>query len=98
MSAINAETINALMNFVKLIGFQNFIILILVIMLIVIAISIKDSISRRFYYNDMKKAKNEEIERLADDNRRYREIYLKNQGLKDKEIRKLMASDIEKKK
>ena len=47
--------------------------------------------SKRHYYDSMLREKNLEIERLADDNRRYRDIYLKNAGLKQEDIDKISA-------
>lgn len=46
------------------------------------------------YYEDMKNEKNKEIERLADDNRRYRDIYLKFKGIEQSEIDELSAAKV----
>lgn len=46
------------------------------------------------YYNEMKKEKNKEIERLADDNRRYRDIYLSQQGFSKEEIDSMSAANM----
>jgi hypothetical protein len=46
------------------------------------------------YYNDMKQEKNKEIERLADDNRRYRDIYLSSLGIKQAEINQISAANV----
>ena len=48
------------------------------------------------YYNDMKNEKNKEIERLADDNRRYRDIYLKSLGIDQKQIDDMSAVSLKK--
>ena len=50
-----------------------------------------------FYYNSMIKEKNQNIELLADDNRRYREIYLKNiAGLPEDVYKNISAETIKK--
>ena len=46
------------------------------------------------YYNDMKNEKNKEIERLADDNRRYRDIYLRGLGVKQDEVDVMSAANM----
>ena len=46
------------------------------------------------YYNDMKNEKNKEIERLADDNRRYRDIYLNQQGFAKEQIDSMSAANM----
>lgn len=46
------------------------------------------------YYEDMKSEKNKEIERLADDNRRYRDIYLKSFGLTQEQINQISAANM----
>lgn len=46
------------------------------------------------YYNDMKKQKDKEIERLADDNRRFLEIYLSRLGVDQKQIEKMTATNM----
>ena len=48
------------------------------------------------YYDDMKNEKNKEIERLADDNRRYRDIYLKSLGVNQEQIDNMSAANIKK--
>ena len=45
------------------------------------------------YYNDMKKQKDKEIERLADDNRRFLEIYLNRFGVDQKQIEKMSVTN-----
>ena len=65
--------------------------------LIIIAfITCKILDDRKFkkYYDDMKKEKNKEIERLADDNRRYRDIYLKSLGISQEQIDKMSAANM----
>lgn len=42
----------------------------------------------------MKNEKNKEIERLADDNRRYRDVYLKLRGINQEEIDAASAANI----
>lgn len=44
------------------------------------------------YYQSMLKEKNQEIKRLADDNRRYREVYLTKLGVSQEDIKNLSAS------
>ena len=46
------------------------------------------------YYNDMKAEKNKEIERLADDNRRYRDIYLKGLGISQEQVNEMSAANM----
>ena len=62
----------------------------------VIAIKLLDDHKLQKYYNDMKNEKNREIERLADDNRRYREIYLKNFGITQQQIDDMSAVRLKK--
>lgn len=45
------------------------------------------------YYNDMKKQKDKEIERLADDNRRFLEIYLNRFGVDQKKKKKMSVTN-----
>lgn len=54
----------------------------------------KISDDKRFkkYYDDMKNEKNKEIERLADDNRRYREIYLSSLGMSKQQVDDMSAA------
>lgn len=46
------------------------------------------------YYNDMKNEKNKEIERLADDNRRYRDVYLRTLGINQEDIDIASAANV----
>ena len=46
------------------------------------------------YYNDMKAEKNKEIECLADDNRRYRDIYLKGLGISQEQVNEMSAANM----
>lgn len=48
----------------------------------------------RKYYDSMVKEKNQEIERLADDNRKYREIYLNNIGISKEKYDSISAERI----
>ena len=48
----------------------------------------------RKYYDDMKSEKNKEIERLADDNRRYRDIYLKSLGFNQEQVDVISAANM----
>lgn len=59
-----------------------------------IIIKIVDNYKFDKYYNDMKNEKNKEIERLADDNRRYRDVYLKLRGINQEEIDAASAANI----
>lgn len=60
----------------------------------IIGSTIYSDFIKRTYYNDMKKQKDEEIKRLAADNRRYRDVYLANLGLTKAEVAELTASNI----
>ena len=88
-----------LIELIKLL--QNFnpsvrvIIFISIFTLIIVILKIYDEFKCRKYYDDMKNEKNKEIERLADDNRRYRDIYLKGFGLEQEEINELSAKKIQ---
>lgn len=42
----------------------------------------------------MKSEKNKEIERLADDNRRYRDIYLKSLGFNQEQVDVISAANM----
>lgn len=79
---------------------QNFnpstttIIFMLLIVCCVVCWSIFEDRRHKKYYDDMKNEKNKEIERLADDNRRYRDIYLKSKDIEQSEINNLTAYEI----
>ena len=53
-----------------------------------------DDLKFKKYYNDMKNEKNKEIERLADDNRRYRDIYLKSLGINQEQVDVMSAANM----
>jgi len=66
----------------------------IILCVILIVSKIYDNSRFSKYYEDMKNQKDKEIERLADDNRRYRDVYLVNKGLSQKEIDDLSALKI----
>ncbi len=53
-----------------------------------------DDRKQRKYYDDMKAEKNKEIERLADDNRRYRDVYLKSIGMTQEQVDVASAAQV----
>ena len=72
------------------------IILAVVIMIGVVIIKFVDDYKFNKHYNDMKNEKNKEIERLADDNRRYRDVYLQNLGINQQQIDNMSAVTVKK--
>ena len=70
------------------------ILLALIIVIAVIVYKIIDDRKFKKYYDDMKNEKNKEIERLADDNRRYRDIYLNNIGIAQEQINQMSAANM----
>lgn len=59
----------------------------------VIILKIIDDKKHRSYYDSMLEEKNREIERLADDNRRYRDKYLSNIGFNKEQIDNMTAAN-----
>lgn len=70
------------------------ILLALIIVLAVVIYKIIDDRKFKKYYDDMKSEKNKEIERLADDNRRYRDIYLRSIGFAQEQIDQMSAAKL----
>jgi len=68
----------------------------IIIVIGVLLYKIFDDHKFKKYYDDMKNEKNKEIERLADDNRRYREVYLKNIGVSQEQIDDMSAVKLKK--
>lgn len=68
----------------------------IIIVIGVLLYKIFDDHKFKKYYDDMKNEKNKEIERLADDNRRYREVYLKNIGVSQEQIDEMSAVKLKK--
>ncbi len=91
-----ADIINAVINLYEVLGLRDTIVLVILLYILTFISSIwKDhQVSKR--YSDLKKHMELEIERLADDNRRYRDIYLARMGLSKEEITSLTAANITK--
>ena len=66
--------------------------LVIVLVVAIVVVKVIDDIKFHKYYNDMKEEKNKEIERLADDNRRYREIYLSSLGMSKQQVDDMSAA------
>ena len=86
-----AEIINAFSNLEIT---NQTIVFAIVIVIGVIVIKVIDDRKFKSYYNSMLKEKNDEIVRLADDNRRYRDIYLTKIGFKQDEVNTMTASEL----
>lgn len=89
--------INALQQFDQETVKFFFIILLVLIGIVLVSqiiqkkLTIKD---QRFHYSSMVQEKNKEIERLADDNRRYREIYLPRIGISQETYKNISAEEV----
>lgn len=66
--------------------------LVIVLVVAIVVVKVIDDIKFHKYYNDMKEEKNKEIEHLADDNRRYREIYLSSLGMSKQQVDDMSAA------
>lgn len=88
------DIINALTALFQAVDNKTAIIIIFIVVIYLWLKSYLDSNKQRYYYNQMVQEKNKEIERLADDNRRYREIYLPQVGLSEKELSKISAGNV----
>ena len=78
----------------QLISNLNDKVIIFIAVLIVIYLLIRahqDNKQKRHYFDAMLREKNREIERLADENRRYREVYLPKVGLPMEDMQKVSA-------
>lgn len=78
----------------QLISNLNDKVIICVAVIIAIYLLIKlflDNKNKRHYFDVMLKEKNIQIERLADENRRYREVYLPKMGLPIEDMQKASA-------
>lgn len=69
--------VKVLSDLVKSLGIVNIIWLVILIYAIYMINKIIQDKKDRYYYENMLKEKNANIEQLADDNRKYRDIYLK---------------------
>lgn len=80
LSNINITTKTLILAFIIIVGFLLY--------------KVFDDFKFKKYYDDMKNEKNKEIERLADDNRRYRDIYLKSLGIKQEQVDVMSAANM----
>lgn len=79
LSRINIDVYTIIFAFVVVVG--------------VIICKVIDDRKHRDYYDSMLEEKNREIERLADDNRRYRDIYLNKVGFNKEQIDSMSAAN-----
>ena len=91
----NLDGINNILNTFSNMQINNKTLIFSVIIVIgVLAYKFLDDRKHLKYYNDMKSEKNKEIERLADDNRRYRDIYLAQRGFSQEQIDEMSAANM----
>ena len=87
------DGLTTLLNALAQLNINQYTIALAVIILVGVFV-VKYFDDRKFnnYYQSMLKEKNKEIEQLADDNRRYREVYLTKLGVNQEDIKNLSAS------
>lgn len=88
-----ADVVNAVANLISVLGLQKSLLIVVVCFIFVMIMNHIKSKRERFYYESMEKSKTMEIQRLADDNRRYREVYLAKLGYNQDEIDKISAKN-----
>ena len=95
MSDINGiiKIVEILSQLVLSLGIVRITILVILIYGIFLVNKILKDKNDRSYYDSMLKEKNKNIEQLADDNRRYRDIYLKQIKGVDPELYKQMSAE-----
>ena len=89
--SIDAELIEAFSHLLNSMDEKLVVILSIIFCVFLLIKNAADNKNKRHYYDSMLKEKNSEIERLADENRRYRDIYLLKAGLSPEEMNKISA-------
>lgn len=88
---IDVELVQAISQLVTNLNDKVIIIIAIVIAVYLLIKTKIDNKNKRHYFDAMIKEKNKEIERLADENRRYREVYLPKVGLPVEDMKKASA-------
>lgn len=88
---VDVELINAISQLVTKLNDKVILSLAFIIVVFLLFKTLLDNKHKRYYFDAMLKEKNREIERLADENRRYREIYLPKVGLPIEDMQKVSA-------
>lgn len=88
---IDAELLNAVANLIANLNDKVIVIIAIIIAVFLLIKNWFDNKNKKYYFDAMLKEKNREIERLADENRRYREVYLPKVGLPVEDMQKVSA-------
>lgn len=88
---VDVELINAISHLVANLNDKVIIFLAVILALYLLIKAVIDNKNKKHYFDVMLREKNREIERLADENRRYREVYLPKVGLPVEDMQKASA-------
>lgn len=88
---IDAELLNAVANLIANLNDKVIVIIAIIIAVFLLIKNWFDNKNKKYYFDAMLKEKNREIEWLADENRRYREVYLPKVGLPVEDMQKVSA-------
>ena len=88
---VDVELINAISHLVANLNDKVIIFLAVILALYLLIKAVIDNKDKKHYFDVMVREKNREIERLADENRRYREVYLPKVGLPIEDMQKASA-------
>ncbi len=88
---VDVELINAISHLVANLNDKVIIFLAVILALYLLIKAVIDNKNKKHYFDVMVREKNREIERLADENRRYREVYLPKVGLPVEDMQKASA-------
>lgn len=88
---VDVELINAISHLVANLNDKVIIFLAVILALYLLIKAVIDNKNKKHYFDVMVREKNREIERLADENRRYREVYLPKVGLPIEDMQKASA-------
>lgn len=88
---VDVELINAISHLVANLNDKVIIFLAVILTLYLLIKAVIDNKNKKHYFDVMVREKNREIERLADENRRYREVYLPKVGLPIEDMQKASA-------
>ena len=88
---VDVELINAISHLVANLNDKVIICLVVILALYLLIKAVIDNKNKKHFFDVMLREKNREIERLADENRRYREVYLPKVGLPIEDMQKASA-------
>lgn len=83
--------IETLTELVKVLGTTESIVIICICFVVYVYLDHKKHKADKYFFEEFKKLHEKDISRLADDNRRYREIYLKNIGISPEQLTQISA-------